>query len=277
MWFIFVTTSCSLNHKDWCQLNVLGAAGNTLSKHMLLEVKGKFDYWPSGVRILSKMFILCMDTFLQKKSSYNTSSSCNVQQREAREFTEFMVLLKRKCIFLVKLDSKKQKKILLWLSKLLLTWKTGNYYQGTSESQETDSDTSAACGCSILCLSGTYSLVQEISDIDEAPEYMWRIFHPHGISKPYGSRSRALVWKLYEGLSPRYSVETPSTTTTLVRQRKTVTCVCWYHMAGDVTQASRQMVMQINYSGQVASEKEGSPFKGQEASRNQEPKSCTNI
>lgn len=197
MWFIFVTTSCSLNHKDWCQLNILGALGNTLSKHVLLEVKEKFDYWPWGVRILSKMSILCMDTFLCKKSSCNTSSCCNVQQQEAKEF---MILMKRKHIFLVKLDSKEQNKVLLWLSKLLMVWKTGNYYRGTSDNQETDSDNSSAGGCSILCLSGTFSLVQEISEIDEAPEYTWRIFHPRGSSKPHAGRRRALVWKLYEGV-----------------------------------------------------------------------------
>jgi len=57
-----------------------------------------------------------------------------------------------------------------------------------------------------------------------------------------------------------YSVGTPSTIATLVRQRKTITCVCWYHVAGVLTQASRQMVIQINNSGQAAFEKEGSTF-----------------
>lgn len=48
-------------------------------------------------------------------------------------------------------------------------------------------------------------------------------------------------------------------------------------MAGFLTQASRQMIIQINNSGQKASEKEDSPFKGQETWRKQEVKSWTDI
>lgn len=48
-------------------------------------------------------------------------------------------------------------------------------------------------------------------------------------------------------------------------------------MAGVLTQSSKQIIIQINSSGQEASEKEDSPFKGQETWRKQEVKSWTDI
>lgn len=61
-----------------------------------------------------------------------------------------------------------------------------------------------------------------------------------------------------------YSVKASSTIATFVNQSKTITRICWYHMTGVLTQASKQIIIQINSSGQEASEKEDSPFKGQE-------------
>lgn len=42
-----------------------------------------------------------------------------------------------------------------------------------------------------------------------------------------------------------YSVKASSTIATLVNQSKTITRICCYHMAGVLTQASKQMIIQI--------------------------------
>lgn len=60
------------------------------------------------------------------------------------------------------------------------------------------------------------------------------------------------------------SVKASSTIATLVNQSKTITRICLFHMSRVLTQVSKQMIIQINNSGQQASEKEDSPFKGQE-------------
>lgn len=74
-----------------------------------------------------------------------------------------------------------------------------------------------------------------------------------------------------------YSMKASSTIATLVSQSKTITSMCWYHMAGILTQASRQMIIQIKNSGWAASEKADSPFQGQETCRKQDVKSWTDI
>lgn len=60
------------------------------------------------------------------------------------------------------------------------------------------------------------------------------------------------------------SVKASSIIAALVNQSETITRICLYYMARVLTQVSKQMIIQINNSGQEASEKEDSPFKGQE-------------
>lgn len=146
---------------------------------------------------------------------------CKMQQQEAKEFTRILTLLKKQCIFPVKLDFKGWKKGFLWLLKLLMILKTRNYYQCSPENHRAFPVTAAPL------------LFQECSASYMTRRDWWR-HEGDFVHMEVLKLLTVSMWKIYWELT-YVSVENPSTIATFVWQRKTVMCSATTWLGPDIS------------------------------------------